>query len=97
MYRIPDELALSCVTGEVTTQIRVGKYDLRFSFGRVHFSIWSPILLFDGEHDVPPGIRADRGGAEKAATRRRVMIRPAAALAANPPADRGREPAGGGR
>lgn len=52
MYRIPDELDLSCVIGEFTTQIHVGKYDLQFSLGKVHFSIWSPILLFDSEKEV---------------------------------------------
>jgi hypothetical protein len=46
MYRIPEELDLSPVIGEFTTQIRVGQFDLQFTFGIVDFSITSPVTLF---------------------------------------------------
>jgi hypothetical protein len=48
MYRIPRNLDLSPVVGEFTTQIRVGQFDVQFSFGDVHFSITSRINLFRG-------------------------------------------------
>jgi hypothetical protein len=46
MYRIPKGLDLSPVLGKFTTQIRVGQYDLQFTFGDVHFGISSPVNLF---------------------------------------------------
>jgi hypothetical protein len=50
MYRIPDNLDLSPVIGEFTTQVRVGQYDLQFTFGPVHFAIQAPVNLFrDGK------------------------------------------------
>ena len=50
MKRIPEDLDLSALVGEITTQIRVGKYDIQFSIGKVNFSIWSPIkILRDGK------------------------------------------------
>jgi len=49
MYRIPKELDLSGVIGEFTTQICVGKFDIQFSLGKVHFSVWSPIKLVRNE------------------------------------------------
>jgi hypothetical protein len=50
MYRIPKELDLSPVVGEFTTQIRVGQFDLQFTFGEVDFGINSPVNLFrDGK------------------------------------------------
>lgn len=50
MYRIPKELDLSKAVGEFTTQIRVGKYDIQFEFGDVHFAVQTPIkLLKSGE------------------------------------------------
>jgi hypothetical protein len=50
MYRIPKELDLSTVVGEFTTQVRVGQFDLQFSFGDVNFSVQSPVTLFrDGK------------------------------------------------
>ncbi len=50
MYRIPQELNLSPVVGEFTTQIRVGQFDLQFTFGDVSFAIQSPVnLLRDGK------------------------------------------------
>src|SRR5215510_11898400 len=50
MYRIPDELDLSPVVGEFTTQLRVGQFDLQFTLGPVSFAVQSPIRLFrDGE------------------------------------------------
>ena len=49
MYRIPRELDLSPVIGEFTTQVRVGKFDLQFTFGSVNFSVHSPVNLFRAE------------------------------------------------
>lgn len=46
MYRIPKEIDLSLVVGEFTTQIRVGQFDLQFTFGPVNFAIQSPVNLF---------------------------------------------------
>lgn len=43
MYRIPEEIDLSKAIGEFTTQIHVGKYDIQFGFGDIHFAILSPI------------------------------------------------------
>jgi hypothetical protein len=45
MYRIPNDLPLSNVIGEFTTQIRVGQFDLQFTFGKVNFAISSQIDL----------------------------------------------------
>lgn len=46
MYRIPKDLDLSSVVGEFTTQVRVGQFDLQFTFGNVTFAIQSPVNLF---------------------------------------------------
>jgi len=46
MYRIPKELDLSPVVGEFTTQLRVGQFDLQFTFGPVNFAVQSPVNLF---------------------------------------------------
>lgn len=46
MYRIPKELDLSPVVGEFTTQVRVGQFDLQFTFGSVSFAIQSPVNVF---------------------------------------------------
>lgn len=46
MYGIPKELDLSPTIGEFTTQVRVGQFDLQFTFGPVNFAIQSPISLF---------------------------------------------------
>src|SRR3954453_23085130 len=46
MYRIPKDLNLSPVVGEFTTQVRVGQFDLQFTFGSVNFAIQSPVNLF---------------------------------------------------
>ena len=46
MYRIPDELDLSPLLGEFTTQLRVGQFDLQFTFGPVSFAVQSPVKLF---------------------------------------------------
>lgn len=46
MYRIPKELDLSPVVGEFTTQVRVGQFDVQFTFGDVNFAVQSPISLF---------------------------------------------------
>ena len=50
MYRIPKNLDLSRVVGEFTTQVRVGQFDLQFTFGSVSFAVQSPVDLFrDGK------------------------------------------------
>ena len=50
MYRIPNELDLSPVVGTFTTQVRVGQFDLQFTFGPVSFNVQSPVNLFrDGK------------------------------------------------
>jgi len=46
MYRIPKDLDLSPVGGEFTTQVRVGQFDLQFTFGSVNFAVQSPVNLF---------------------------------------------------
>jgi len=46
MYRIPKELDLSPVIGEFTTQVRVGQFDLQFTFGNVNFAVQSPVNVF---------------------------------------------------
>jgi hypothetical protein len=46
MYGFPKELDLSSVVGEFTTQLRVGQFDLQFTFGPVSFAVQSPISLF---------------------------------------------------
>lgn len=48
MYRIPKELDLNAVVGEFTTQVRVGQFDLQFTFGPVNFQVQSPVSLFRG-------------------------------------------------
>lgn len=45
MYRVPKDLDLSKVIGEFTTQIRVGKYDIQFTFGEVNFAVQSELKL----------------------------------------------------
>ena len=45
MYRVPLDLDLSAIVGEFTTQIRVGQFDIQFSFGPVTFAIESPVSL----------------------------------------------------
>ena len=46
MYRIPKALDLSPVVGEFTTQVRVGQFDLQFTFGTVNFAVQSPVTLY---------------------------------------------------
>lgn len=48
MYRIPSTLDLRPVVGEATTQLRVGQFDIQFTFGPLAFAIQSPIRLFRG-------------------------------------------------
>jgi hypothetical protein len=52
MYRIPKELDLSPVVGEFTTQVRVGQFDVQFTFGKVNFAVQSPVKLFRGDKQV---------------------------------------------
>lgn len=50
MYRLPEKLDLSPVVGEFTTQLRVGQFELQFTFGPVSFAVQSPVNLFrDGK------------------------------------------------
>lgn len=49
MYRISNDLDLSCVVGEFTTQVRVGQFDLQFTFGVVNFAAQSRVQLVRGE------------------------------------------------
>lgn len=46
MYRIPKDLDLRPVVGEFTTQVRVGQFDIQFTFGPVNFAIQSPVRLY---------------------------------------------------
>lgn len=46
MYGIPKELDLSPIINQFTTQVRVGQFDIQFTFGDVNFTIESPIDLF---------------------------------------------------
>jgi hypothetical protein len=50
MYRVPKDLDLSPVVGNTTTQLRVGPYDLQFTFGDtphgVEFAVQSEVDLF---------------------------------------------------
>jgi len=46
MYGIPHNLDLSRVVGEFTTQVRVGQFDLQFTFGPVNFAVQTPVNLF---------------------------------------------------
>jgi hypothetical protein len=46
VYRISKELDLSPVVGEFTTQVRVGQFDLQFTFGSVTFAVQSPVNVF---------------------------------------------------
>jgi len=52
MYRIPKALDLSAVVGEFTTQVRVGQFDLQFTFGAVNFAVQSPVTLLRGDKQV---------------------------------------------
>jgi hypothetical protein len=50
MYRVPLDLDLSGIVGNLATQLRVGQFDLQFTIGPVDFSIQSPVnLVKDGE------------------------------------------------
>ena len=50
MYRVPNDLDLSKIIGEFTTQVRVGQFDLQFSFGEVNFAVQSEVsLIRNGE------------------------------------------------
>jgi len=49
MYGFPADLDLSTAIGKETTQLRVGAYDLQFSFGPVSFAIQSKVEIFRDE------------------------------------------------
>ncbi len=46
MNRIPKNLCLEGIIGSFTTQIRMGQFDLQFSFGDIDFKVESEIELF---------------------------------------------------
>ena len=52
MYRIPKNLDLSPVVGEFTTQVRVGQFELQFTFSTVNFTVLSPVCLYRGGKQV---------------------------------------------
>ncbi|HAP77348.1 MAG TPA: hypothetical protein DCR14_14855 [Acidimicrobiaceae bacterium] len=52
MYGVPHDLDLSAVVGEFTTQVRVGQYDLQFTFGSVNFAVESQASVLRGNHVV---------------------------------------------
>ncbi len=52
MYGVPQDLDLSAVMGESTTQVRVGQYDLQFTFGSVNFAVQSQANVLKGEQVV---------------------------------------------
>lgn len=45
MYGIPSDIDLSPIVGEFSTQVRVGQFDIQFSFGSVNFAVQSPVTL----------------------------------------------------
>src|SRR5262245_53284110 len=47
MYRIPQELDLTKIIGEFTTQFCVGKYDIQFSLGEMKFGVQSEIEIIE--------------------------------------------------
>ncbi len=49
IYRIPNTLDLSSVIGEFTTQVRVGQFELQFTFGTVNFAVQSQVQVFRGD------------------------------------------------
>lgn len=64
MYRIPKDLDLSPVVGETTTQLRVGRWDLQFTFGPVSFTVETPVSLHHDGKQVArwePGKWPDSG------------------------------------
>ena len=52
MYGVPQDLDLSAVVGEFTTQVCVGQYDLQFTFGSVNFVVESQASVLKGERVV---------------------------------------------
>lgn len=52
MYRIPKELDLTPAIGGSTSQVRVGQFDLQFTFGAVDFAVQSPVRVFRGSEIV---------------------------------------------
>jgi hypothetical protein len=45
MYQVPKKLDLSEAVGQCTTQLRIGPFDIQFSFGKVNFNIQSRVVL----------------------------------------------------
>ncbi|WP_185234802.1 hypothetical protein [Teredinibacter franksiae] len=52
MYGIPKELNLDVMAGSECTQIRVGQFDIQFSFGEVDFALESKIGLFKNKVEI---------------------------------------------
>ncbi len=52
MYHIPDNLPLSEIIGEFTTQICVGLADLQFSFGKVRLMATGQVDLVQNEEVI---------------------------------------------
>jgi len=46
MYRFSRDLDLSSTVGAFTTQVRVGQFDLQFTFASVNFIVNSPVDIF---------------------------------------------------
>ena len=46
MYGIPEDIDLSKIVGQFTTQLCLGAHDLQFDLGDVHFAIQSQVKLF---------------------------------------------------
>ena len=52
MYGVPSDLDLSAAIDEFTTQVRVGQYDLQFTFGPVNIASQSQVSVLKGERVV---------------------------------------------
>jgi hypothetical protein len=49
---VPKEIDLSCAVGECSTQIKVGKFDIQFSLGKIWFAIMCPIQIFENDKEI---------------------------------------------
>ena len=52
MYGIPKELNFDGMPGSECSQIRVGQFDIQFTFGKIDFAVQSTIRLFRNEKEV---------------------------------------------
>lgn len=46
MHGIPKDLNLNVMVGSECTQVRVGQFDIQFSFGEIDFNVQSKICLY---------------------------------------------------